>query len=165
MLAKSLEYSVESANGLTFQVEPMRRFLNDGKELFALHRQEVGKDLDLMVLNIDEGYYTRGAEFGRLVVVGARHNGILVGYFLWSIAHHPHYKDVFCAQDDVHYLHPKHRRGLAGYFLLKAAIRALPRFGVQYCYVREKIGHEHPALMKRLGLQPLDITYSGKVAP
>jgi len=159
-----LARSSESDNRLIFAKESVQRWLADGKELFRLHREEVGKDKELMALNVDEGYYLRSEQFGRLIVVTARHRGNLVGYVVWTIAHHPHYKDVFCAQDDAHYLHPHYRRGMAGYFLLKAAIRALPPLGVQYCYVREKIGHEHPALMKRLGLKPLDVTYAGKVA-
>lgn len=165
MLARYSESDLKRADRLTFQVESARRWLADGKALFALHRNEVAKHKDLLILNPDEDYYLKMADAGRLGIITARHRGVLVGYLVWTIAHHPHYKDILCAQDDAHYLHPAYRRGLMGYFLLRKALDALPRWGVQYCYVREKIGHEHPALMQRLGLEPLDITYSGKVRP
>lgn len=155
--------TVATAETLTFQIEPVKQWLQDGRQLFVLHRDEVAKDKDILKLNPNEAYYTTMADSGRLVIVSARHRGILVGYFVWTVDNHPHYKDVLVAQDDAHYLHPNYRRGLVGYFLIKRAMSVLPKLGVKYCYVREKIGHEHPALMARLGLKPLDITYSGPV--
>lgn len=148
---------------LDVQTEPWDKFFNSGQGLFALHREEVTQDKDLMVLAPDVDYYTRAEKAGRLLIVTARHAGVLVGYVLWHLHPHPHYKNVLTAQDDVHYLHPAYRRGMTGYLLLKKAIAILPTFGVQYWYVREKIGHEHPAMMRRLGLKPLDVTYCGRV--
>ena len=147
---------------LLFALEPMRRFLQEGKALFILHREEFTKDKDVLILDPDEDYYNRNYDAGHAAVVTARAGGKLVGYMLWTIHRHPHYKQALCAQDDVHYLLPEYRRGMNGYLLIKNAMMILPQLGVKYCYVREKIGHEHPAIMKRLGLNPLDITYSRK---
>lgn len=152
-----------AAADLTFAVEPVREFLREGRPLFVLHREEVTKDKDVMILDVDEDYYGRNYDAGHIVPVTARHLGNLVGYFLWHLHPHPHYKGVLCAQDDVHYLLPEFRRGINGYKLMKNAMLLIEQLGVRYCYVREKIGHEHPAIMKRLGLQPLDITYSRKL--
>lgn len=152
-----------SLDRLIFTVESMPHFLREGKPLFVKHYEEIAKDKDVFKLDEDTDYYQRNADAGKAFVVGARLGNKLVGYMIWHVHHHPHYKDVLCAQDDVHFLLPEYRRGLAGYLLLKNAIALLRKLGVQYCYVREKIGHEHPAVMKRLGLKPLDITYAGKL--
>lgn len=148
---------------LLFAVEPMAEFLREGAPLFVRHREEVSKDKSAKVLAIDEDYYVRNYERGGMIVVTARSFRTLVGYNTWSIHPNPRYKHLLCAQDDVHYLTPECRRGMNGYFLLKRSIEFLKLHGVQYVYVREKIGHEHPAIMKRLGLTPEDITYSGAI--
>lgn len=154
----------QRSSKLVFAIEPMASFLKEGAPLFAKHREEVAKDKDVMILGVDEGYYNAGANAKVIVVVTARSRGKLVGYMLWLLYTHPHYKTVKCAQDDVHYLLPEYRKGLAGYLLLKNAISLVQAIGdVKYCYVREKIGHEHPAIMKRLGFSPMDITYSRKL--
>lgn len=148
---------------LLFAVEPMAEFLREGAPLFVRHREEVTKDKDVLILAVDEEYYGKSYQNGHSVVVTARHLGQLVGYMLWTLATHPHYKNVLCAQDDVHYLLPEYRRGMNGYLLIKNAMRLVEAAGARYCYVREKIGHEHPAVMQRLGLKPLDVTYSCKL--
>jgi GNAT superfamily N-acetyltransferase len=148
---------------LTFAVESAREFIREAHPLFVLHREEITRDKDVMILDVDEDYYGRNYDVGHIVPITARHLGRLVGYFVWHLHPHPHYKNVLCAQEDVHYLLPEYRRGMSGYRLMKNAKEMLKPLGVRYAYMREKIGHEHPAIMKRLGGKPLDITYSFRI--
>jgi len=53
--------------------------------------------------------------------VTARDGDKLVGYFLWFLVSHPHYKHVVVAEEDLHFLPLEYRRGLTGYNLMKAA--------------------------------------------
>jgi hypothetical protein len=48
-----------------------------------------------------------------LLLVTARCDGHLVGYFLWFLIMHPHYRNVSVAEEDLHFLLPEYRRGLA----------------------------------------------------
>ena len=143
-------FALESYDSLRDEVQP----------LLTLHWKEVAKDQDLMRLDPNEDYYRACDKDKDMVFVTARHAGRLIGYMAWLLYNHPHYKTVKCAQGDVHFLLPEYRRGMNGYSLLKNAIRLVKQYGAQYCYIREKIGHEHPAIMQRLGFQRLDITWS-----
>jgi GNAT superfamily N-acetyltransferase len=104
---------------------------------------------------------------GNLLLVTARADGVLVGYFLWIVMTHPHYQNVLVAEEDLHFLSPEYRshgscgegRGY-GYRMLEAARDAAIARGAQLLTVREKIGHEHPSLMAGLGFTPADIVYT-----
>lgn len=148
---------------LTYSLAKWGPFFHEGTALFELHREEVARDKDLMQLAVNEEYYQRAQNIGNVSIVVARAEGRLVGYVVWLLYRHPHYSNVFCAQEDVHYLLPEYRRGMNGYLLLKNAIEFLRPLGVKYCIMREKIGHEHPALMTRLGFSPLDVVYSRRL--
>jgi hypothetical protein len=87
-------------------------------------------------------------------------DGQLVGYFLWFLIRHPHYAHVSVAEEDLHFLLWEHRRGLAGYKFVKAACQAAFDHGAELLVLREKVGHEHTAIMKRLGFVPTDIVYT-----
>jgi hypothetical protein len=153
-------YIPAGAYGLMFALEPFAAISDELKPLFRLHWAEVAKNKELLRLDVDEKFYLERDRTKEILWVIARFNGRLVGYVAWFIKTHPHYKSVVCGQSDVHFLLPEFRQGWNGYKLLKNAILLLKALGVQYCYLSEKIGHEHPAIMKRLGFAPLDVTYS-----
>jgi GNAT superfamily N-acetyltransferase len=143
---------------IEFAVEPFRPTFEEARPLLELHWQEIAKNKALMILNPDVEKYERIAE--ALLLVAARCGGKLVGYFLWILVTHPHYKHVSVAEEDLHFLLPEYRRGLAGYLMVKAACEAAIARGAQLLIMREKVGHEHPAMMKRLGFAPTDIVYT-----
>lgn len=150
-------------NGLVFAIEPAHTVYREAQGLFPLHWDEIAKNKELMTLNVNEGFYERGINAGRVVVVTARSLGKLVGYVVRFVFKHPHYEHVLCAEDDIHFLLPEYRRGLAGYNLIKNADALISTLGVKLLTIREKIGHEHPAMMKRLGYTPTDIVYTKTV--
>ena len=145
---------------VTFGRESFGSFWCSAQDAMRQHWAEVAKDKTLLQLKLDADYYEKIERNGSLLVVIARHAGLLAGYMLLTLSTHPHYADVMVAQDDSHFLLPEYRRGLNGYLLIKVAMQFAKAAGAQYCYVREKVGHEHPAMMKRLGLRELDVTYS-----
>ena len=149
-----------TVGALTFTLEPLDACYEESKPLQHLHWLEVAKNKELMQLDVDEDYYRRADKTKEVLYVIARHESRMVGYMVWLVYLHPHYKKVLCAQNDVHFMLPEYRRGMNGYNMIKESIRLVKTIGVQMCYMREKIGHEHPAILKRLGFSPMDITYS-----
>jgi GNAT superfamily N-acetyltransferase len=141
-----------------FAVEPFRETFDEARPLLELHWDEIAKNKKLMTLNPDVKKYEGIVE--ALLLVTARAGGRLIGYFLWILVTHPHYKHVSVAEEDLHYLLPEYRRGLTGYLFMKAACNAALARGAQLLTMREKIGHEHPAIMKRLGFSPTDMVYT-----
>lgn len=131
----------------------------DAKALLQKHWQEIAKAKDLFRLAPDETFYAEADKQGKLLIITARDGTALVGYFVWIVFKHPHYKDVIMAQEDIHFLLKDYRKGLNGYLLIKNAILLGKQHGIQAFTVREKVSHPHPDLWRRLGFQPADTTY------
>jgi GNAT superfamily N-acetyltransferase len=145
-----------------FAIEDYTAAYIEAAPLMKMHWEEIAKNKALLHLNPDEEFY---AGFRKnVLIVTARLNGELVGYFVWFIIKHPHYKHVLTAEEDIHFLHPDHRKGMTGYMLMRAARDFAITVGAQLLAVREKIGHEHPAILERLGFKATDIVYTQGVA-
>ena len=145
---------------VTFMVEPFKEAFGEADALMAKHWEEIARNKHLLVLNPDVERYEIMEKKGDLLLVTARSAGALVGYFLWVLGTHSHYKDVLVAEEDLHYLTPECRLGLIGYNFMKFSRQAALDRGAKLLVVREKLGHEHPALMKRLGYMPTEIAYT-----
>lgn len=143
---------------VVFGIEPLMVAYAEAGDLMQLHYEEIARNKQLLKLNPDMEKYQRIKD--NVLLVTARSDGRLIGYFLWLMFNHAHYKDVLVAEEDLHYLLPEYRRGLTGYKFIKIACQIAFDHGADIISVREKIGHEHPAMMKRLGLVPTDITYT-----
>ena len=141
-----------------FAIEPFKKAYADAAPLMILHWNEIARNKGLMTLNPDVERYEAIEQ--KLLLITARSEGKLVGYFLWIMVNHMHYKHVSVAEEDLHFLLPEFRRGMTGYKFVKAACAAAIDKGAQLLIMREKIGHEHPALMKRLGFNATDISYT-----
>ena len=146
---------------VVFAVEKLMDVYDEAKPLLLLHWQEIARNKGLLTLNPDLHAYAACAD--KLLLITARCGGRLIGYFLWVLASHPHYKHVLTAEEDLHFLLPEYRRGMTGYNLLRAARDAAVAIGARLLTMREKVGHEHPALLRRLGFAQADIVYTHAV--
>jgi GNAT superfamily N-acetyltransferase len=147
-------------NKLTFVCETKKSFLQEAQAQLRLHWEEIAKNKELLWLNPNVSLYEKLADLGSVAVILAKDGDKIVGYFVWFLAKHPHYQHVLTAEEDVHFLLPEYRLGLNGYFLIKEAVAHAKKLGAKFIRVREKLGHERPAIMKRLGFTPTDITYT-----
>lgn len=143
---------------IQFAVERFGDAFDEARPLLAAHWNEIAKNKHLLYLNPDEALYERAGK--NLLLVTARDGKKLVGYFLWFLLSHAHYKHVLVAEEDLHFLLPEYRRGLAGYSFLKASCEAALARGAQLLVMREKIGHEHGAIMRRLKFVATDVVYT-----
>ena len=147
-----------TSSAVHFAIEKFSDAYPEAGPLMELHWQEIAKNKGLLKLNPDVARYE--AIEKNILLVTARAGGRLVVYFLWVLVTHSHYKEVLVAEEDLHFLLPEFRRGLTGYLFVKAACRFAMDCGAKLLVVREKIGHEHPALMKRIGFKPTDVVYT-----
>jgi hypothetical protein len=153
-----------------FAVESFTDVWQEAQPLTRPHWEEIAKNKGLLRLNPDLEKYVYLNEGGRLLLITARADDRLVGYFLWIIMAHPHYKHVLVAEEDLHFLSPEYRSGGCygegcqyGYKLLEAARDAAIARGAQLLTMREKVGHEHPSIMNGLGFSATDIVYTHAV--
>lgn len=151
---------VEPAPDIKFQAERLDDCLSGLMPLFQHHYTEIAKNKNVLHLNPDLELYRTLEMKERLLIVTARHDSKLVGYFVWFIARHPHYRHVGTAEEDVHFLLKRYRGRGIGTQLIQTACDIAVERGCKYLRVREKIGHEHPNMMKSLGFVPMDITYT-----
>ena len=145
---------------LKFYREKFEHIYTEAAPLLEEHWKEIANHKELLYINPDAVTYQKAEELGKLLIITARDEGKLVGYFVWAMHNHPHYQHALVAEEDIHFLLPEYRKGLNGYFLIKNAVKLAKHFGAAMCTVREKWSHQHPALMKRLGFTPADIVYT-----
>jgi hypothetical protein len=150
-----------------FAVEHFADVWPEAEPLTRGHWEEIAKDKGLLTLNPDLDKYRSLDAGGHLLVLTARADGELIGYFVWIVIAHPHYKHVLVAEEDLHFLSPEYRSGGSrgegcgyGYKLLEAARDAAIVRGARLLTIREKVGHEHPTLMEGLGFVPADVVYT-----
>ena len=126
------------------------------KPLVARHYQEVTLHKEHVPLDPDWTRYTKIAEAGALLVIGARENGILVGYCVFYISNMMHFQTTQCASSDAIYLAPEHRNGFAGVKLIKASEAALKERGVTKVLWHIKFAKDFRKILYRMGYQDED---------
>ena len=144
---------------LTFQVEDWATLERDGKDIFKVHYVELALHKDAMPMGLDSAVYLDMERRGCLLVLTARRDGTLVGYYVAIvIAHHPHNKDGGKVSTcDMFYLLPTSRRGGAGARLLMFAEKELKRCGVVKASMSTKKHFENGELLDALGWEVTDV--------
>lgn len=144
---------------VSFQVEPWSRLWSEGEELFHQHYDELALHKDVMPMGLDNAFYSDLQLRNYLLVVTARRDGQLIGYYVGIvIAHHPHNKGAGkVATCDMFYLKPSERKGGTGAKLLIAAEKELRAQGVKKATISTKAKFENGELLDALGWEKTDI--------
>lgn len=117
---------------LEFAVETWADLERDGQDIFKVHYDELALHKEQMPMGLDGTIYLELERLQRLLVITARKEGVLVGYYLGIfIPKHPHNKDAGpVATTDMFYILPEHRKGGAGARLLRFAVDEFRRRGI-----------------------------------
>lgn len=84
----------------------------------------------------------------------------MVGYQVYIVTPHLHYKSSLTALSDVLYLAPEHRQGTTGIRLMKAAEEALVKRGVQKVVQNVKLKNDWGLILERMGYSPIERIYA-----
>ena len=146
---------------IQFQVETWADLERDGSEIFKVHYDELALHKEAMPMGLDSACYADLEKKHCLLVVTARRNGKLVGYYMGIVIdHHPHNKDGGkVSTTDFFYILPEHRRGGAGVKLLIAATEELRKCGVKKATISTKLKFSNRELMESLGWEATDIVF------
>lgn len=148
--------------GVTIAFEPVSQWIREARPLFEAHWHEIGLDRHRVPLHIDYARYALMERDGGLAAWTARDDdGRLVGYNVFFLHRHLHYASTLYAQNDVIYLDPDRRMGMAGVRLIKTALDGLKLMGVQKVLFHVKTGHDFGAVLERLGLGAVETIYEG----
>jgi len=137
---------------LTFAVETINDALRDGfEDLAAEHWAEVALDKDAVPLSPDWPKYRWLEKAGILKSITARRAGRLIGYDVFFVQPTLHYSTSTWAVNDILYLDPEERRGMAGARLILESEKLLREMGVQKVLYHTKL-HVHLGHGKARGM-------------
>jgi GNAT superfamily N-acetyltransferase len=128
-----------------------------------MHWEQIALNKDFMALNPNIEQLEAAEKAGSLKIFTARKDGELVGYFAVLVHRALHYQDHVFAVNDVLFLHPDHRKGMAGAKLIRFGEECLKQDGVSMLFVNVKIHKPFDILLKRLGFNHVENVYSKRL--
>jgi len=141
----------EDVNGLDF--------LYELEQIFPEHYEElcVTKDFPL---EPDYDAYRRLAHAGMLRCITCRMGGDLIGYIVFTIQPHLHYRSCKTAFEDIYYVKKEFRKGRIGIRLFQYAEKVLKEHGVNRIIMHTKIHLDNSRLFEYLGYKHTDKLYT-----
>lgn len=140
----------------TAQVESLTRGLGELKPLLPHHWAEIAIFTDRMPLDPDYGAYLAADACGELTYVTAREDGRLIGYTLFWVKPHLHYRSTLTATMDLIYLWPDHRMNGTGRMMGQTLMDELRRRGVGPMWAGSKNHKAIEGFWRSLGLEPAE---------
>jgi GNAT superfamily N-acetyltransferase len=140
---------------ITYQTEDPAEFIEALKGVLPEHYDElcVTKDFPLMP---DYEAYGRLHVAGMLRCITVREDNELIGYALFIVHPHLHYKSCITAFEDIYFLKKEHRKGRVGIRLFQFVEDVLKREGVHRIIMHTKIHMDNTRLFEYLGYKLTD---------
>jgi GNAT superfamily N-acetyltransferase len=144
---------------IEYVVEDPATFIEELKEVIPLHYDElcVTKDFPLLP---DYEAYGRLHMAGFLKCITARDASGLIGYAIFIVQPHLHYRSCKTAFEDIYFLRKEHRLGRTGIRLFQFAEEALRADGVNRIIMHTKIHMDNSRLFEYLGYKHTDKLYT-----
>lgn len=123
---------------IAFAIETYDQIIGEIKPMLPEHWLELAVHKDIP-LDPDYEFYAKASAAGLLTFMTVRKEGALIGYAIWVVKAHAHYKAHTWALNDIVWLHPDHRGMSTGRALVafwEAEFRAR---GVAVIHVDTKI--------------------------
>ena len=144
---------------VSIQVERWAEFYPDSKQVFPEHWRELALHQADIQLSIDEEKYANLDRLDILLIVTARDEGRLVGYYLWFLMPHPHYAASGpMGLTDMYFVLPAYRSG-TGAKLFMASEQELRRRGILKAITSCKVHENHTDFLELLGWELSDFTF------
>lgn len=139
----------------TYQTEDPAEFIEALKGVLPEHYEElcVTKNFPLMP---DYEAYGRLHVAGMLRCITVREDNELIGYALFIVHPHLHYKSCITAFEDIYFLKKEHRKGRVGIRLFQFAEDVLKKEGVHRIIMHTKIHMDNTRLFEYLGYKLTD---------
>ena len=120
--------------------EPLDQLLADGlEEMLFDHWQEVGLDHDEVPLAPNWAEYREHERVGRHRVIAMREFGELVGYNAFFVNKSLNYRHTLFATNNVIWVKPEKRKGMAGIRLLRDSEKLLKGIGAVKIFYHIKV--------------------------
>lgn len=140
---------------IVYEDVPPLDFLGEMEAIFPEHYEElcVTKDFPMAP---DYDAYKRLVDAGFIRVITVRADKELIGYIIFIIQPHLHYKTCLTAFEDLYYLKKEYRLGRIGIRMFKYAEDVLKRIGVNRIIMHTKVHQDNSKLFEYLGYKNTD---------
>jgi hypothetical protein len=145
---------------IKFSKEPPQPFTQDALELFEKHYDEIAERTDVIKLDPDLEKYDFLHKNNMLEIHTARDDGKLIGYSIWFVMNHIHYKKSITANSDVLYISPDYRKGILGMKFIRWTTEEIKKRNPQRIIFHMKPFLDYSAIVERLGAKYFEKTYS-----
>lgn len=136
--------------------------LDDFKPMLEKHWEEIAINKDTIRLNPDYDLYYELEEQGVVKCFTARdQDDKPIGYIVFFIRPHIHYKDTMWGMMDILYVDKKYRGTRVAIKLIKFAEQCLQRDGIDVMMLGTKLHKDFGRLLEALGYSPVE-TFYGK---
>lgn len=140
---------------ITVRIESLGEVRGELEPLLWAHYDEVALYKDSVPLDVDWERYAALDQLGMLKVFTVRSGETLVGYAVFFVGPHMHYRRTSYANNDVLFVHPRYRG--AGIRLIRFAERALKEMGVERILFHVKVDHDFRPILHRMGYADEDV--------
>lgn len=141
------------------QVEPWSQAVEEMEELFPAHWAELARFQDKIALKCDRERYAALEQAGALLLITARVDKKLIGYFVAFLFPHPHYfGSGLWAMTDMYFVLPEYRTG-TGLKLFVAFEEMARAKGVTQAVTSCKVHEDHSEFLLKLGWSWTDKTF------
>ena len=134
---------------ITYQVESYFTARDDA--LIRMHYDEIALHKEVIPLDPDWNRYDLLDAVGDLVCITARDDGKMIGYSVFILTNHLHYKSTRMASNDVLFLHPDYRKGRIGIRLIEHSERHLRTLDVKKIVWHIKRANDFTPILHRMG--------------
>lgn len=144
-----------------YQVEDPGAFIEELREIIPTHYDELCVTKDFPLAPDYEAYgrmYMAG--FVRCITVREEGTNALIGYALFLVYPHLHYKTCKTAFEDIYFLKKEHRLGRTGIRLFQFAEEVLRQEGVDRIIMHTKLHLDNSRLFEYLGYKNTDKIYT-----
>ena len=160
-----MELAERERIAVLFQQEPFSyKLAAEIEPLLRRHWDEIAHYKDIP-LDVDWSAYAAAALQGMLRIYTMRDVDAsqLVGYAVYVVKPHLHYRGSMQAMQDVLYLVPEHRNAGGGGALIAFADQLLAQDGVKVVYHHVKLAHNFGPLLARLGYEPIETVWGRRL--
>ena len=144
---------------ITYQVEAYSDCIEEMKGHYEEHYDELSVTKTVALEPDYEAYYALERN-GFSKVITCRKDGVLIGYIIFVITPHLHYKSCVTAMEDIYYVAKQERKGRVGIKLFQYAEQYLKSIGVNRVIYSTKIHLDNSRLFEYLGYSFIEKIYS-----
>jgi len=133
--------------------------LDELKEIIKDHYEELSVT-KAYPLDPDWDAYKQILDAGRLKFVTCKKDGKLIGYIIYFVMPHLHYKTCLTAFEDIYFLKKEYRKGRVGIRLFQYAEKMLKEQGINRIIYNTKVHSDNTSLFEYLGYSFMDKVFT-----